>query len=90
MEILCGHEAREKMAKYDLDVVARILLSLLESPKGRTALYMRTGLNYPRFLQYLDFLKDRGLVAEVDGSVRLTERGKEVALALAKALEDLT
>jgi len=43
VEILRGYQAREKMAKYDLDVVARILLSLLESPKGRTALYMRTG-----------------------------------------------
>ncbi|MEM1598890.1 MAG: winged helix-turn-helix domain-containing protein [Pyrobaculum sp.] len=77
------------MAKYDLDVVAKILLILLESPMGRTALYMRTGLNYPRFLQYLQYLKERGLVAEQDGAVKLTPKGKEVALALEEVLKHL-
>ena len=77
------------MAKYDLDVVAKILLILLESPMGRTALYMRTGLNYPRFLQYLHYLKERGLVAEQDGAVKLTPKGKEVALALEEVLKHL-
>ncbi|AAL62894.1 winged helix-turn-helix domain-containing protein [Pyrobaculum aerophilum] len=77
------------MAKYDLDVIARILLNLLQGPMGRTQLYMRTKLNYPRFLQYLEFLKEKGLLAEADGAVRLTVRGYEVAKALEKALDEL-
>jgi predicted transcriptional regulator len=67
------------MAKFDIDVMARILLALLQEPMGRTALFMRTKLNYPRFMQYLEYLKERGLVVERDGAVRLTERGLEVA-----------
>jgi len=77
------------MAKFDVDVIARILLALLQGPMGRTALYMRTKLNYPRFVQYLEYLKERGLVAERDGAVRLTEKGVEVAKALDKALSEL-
>jgi predicted transcriptional regulator len=50
---------------------------------------MRTRLNYPRFLEYLEFLKQRELVVERDGSVRLTERGHEVAKALERALDEL-
>jgi Predicted transcriptional regulator len=77
------------MASFDLDVIARILLALLQGPMGRTALFMRTRLNYPRFLQYLEYLKDRGLVIERDGVVRLTERGLEVAKTLDKMLSEL-
>jgi predicted transcriptional regulator len=77
------------MAKFDIDVMARILLALLQGPMGRTALFMRAKLNYPRFMQYLEYLKERGLVVERDGAVRLTERGLEVAKALDKALSEL-
>ncbi len=77
------------MAKFDIDVIARILLALLQGPMGRTALFMRTRLNYPRFIQYLEYLKERGLVVERDGAVRLTEKGVEVARALDKALNEL-
>ncbi|ABL87918.1 conserved hypothetical protein [Pyrobaculum islandicum DSM 4184] len=77
------------MAKFDLDVVARILLLLLRGPMGRTALYMRTRLNYPRYLEYLEYLRERGLIAERDGVVTLTEKGVEVAKALDKALGEL-
>ena len=48
------------MAKFDINVTARILLALLQGPMGRTALFMRTKLNYPRFMQYLEYLKERG------------------------------
>jgi predicted transcriptional regulator len=77
------------MAKFDIDVMARILFALLQGPMGRTALFMRTKLNYPRFVQYLEYLKERGLVVERDGAVMLTERGLEVAKALDKALREL-
>jgi Mn-dependent DtxR family transcriptional regulator len=40
-------------------------------------------------MQYLEYLKERGLVVERDGAVRLTERGLEVAKALDKALSEL-
>ncbi len=89
MALLPGEEEARRMAKYDLDVIARILLALLQGPMGRTQLYMRTRLNYPRFLEYLEFLKQRELVVERDGSVRLTERGHEVAKALERALDEL-
>ncbi|MCI4464516.1 MAG: hypothetical protein JHC22_01815 [Thermoproteus sp.] len=76
------------MAKYDIDVIARILLALLEGPAKRTSLYYRSRLSYPRFLQYLSFLEERGLVAERDGVVMLTERGMKAAAELDRIFDE--
>ncbi|MGC8974285.1 MAG: winged helix-turn-helix domain-containing protein [Thermoproteus sp.] len=76
------------MAKYDLDVIARILLALLDGPTRRTSLYYRSRLSYPRFVQYLSLLEERGLVAERDGLVTLTEKGLKVAAELDRILDE--
>jgi len=49
----------------DLYVVARFLDSLYESgrPMKKTNLQMKVGLNYPRFMEYFEWMVSHGLVA---------------------------
>lgn len=76
------------MGKFSLDVIARLLLILLEGPVKRTTLYYRSGLSYPRLLEYLKFLEERGLIAEKDGAITLTEKGVKTAVELERIIGD--
>jgi predicted transcriptional regulator len=52
------------MERPDLYVLARFLDVLYESgaPMKKTNLQMRVGLNYPRFMEYLEWTASHGLV----------------------------
>ena len=52
------------MERPDLYVLARFLDSLYENgqPMKKTNLQMRVGLNYPRFMEYLEWMTSHGLV----------------------------
>jgi predicted transcriptional regulator len=50
-----------------LYVLARFLDKLYENGRlKKTNLQMRVGLNYPRFIEYLDWLVSHGLVQQTD------------------------
>jgi len=52
----------------DLYVLARFLDALYETgrPMKKTNLQMRVGLNYPRFVEYLDWLNSNGLLQKTE------------------------
>ena len=56
------------MERPDLYVLARFLDSLHSDgqPMKKTNLQMRVGLNYPRFIEYLEWLLSHGLVLRKD------------------------
>ena len=60
------------MERPDLYVLARFLDILYENgqPMKKTNLQMRVGLNYPRFIEYLDWMVSHGFVSrtEEDGA----------------------
>ncbi|MDG7034682.1 MAG: hypothetical protein JRN53_00315 [Nitrososphaerota archaeon] len=55
------------MERPDLYVLARFLDIIYRtgSPMKRTNIQMLLGVNYPRFIEYLDWMVDHGLVLEV-------------------------
>lgn len=73
-----------EMERPDLYVVARILDRLWRSngPVLRTHLQVASNVNYDIFVRYVDWMRDRGLVALEDAAdghvrVRLTPAGQE-------------
>ena len=60
------------MERPDLYVLARFLDILYENgqPMKKTNLQMRTGLNYPRFIEYFEWLNAHGFIykGEEDGT----------------------
>nr|WP_258870343.1 transcriptional regulator [Pyrobaculum aerophilum] len=50
---------------------------------------MLSGVNYNRFLQYVEYLRERGLVAGEE-ELRLTPKGAEAAARLAELIKELT
>ena len=56
------------MERPDLYVLARFLDALLVNgqPMKKTNLQMKVGLNYPRFIEYLQWLVSHGLVLQKD------------------------
>jgi len=63
------------MGRYSVDAVIRLLSLLLERPRKKTELWRLSRLNYNSFVNHLDLLVERGLVAERDGYYTLTDRG---------------
>jgi predicted transcriptional regulator len=55
------------LERPDLYVLARFLDIIYRtgSPMKRTNIQMLLGVNYPRFIEYLDWMVDHGLVLEV-------------------------
>ena len=57
---------------------------------SRTSLWRRaTQLSYDDFQKYLDYLKGKGYVEEVDEGIRLSNAGKEVYMKLRETLPSL-
>ena len=56
------------MERPDLYVLARFLDTLHSNgqPMKKTNLQMKVGLNYPRFIEYLEWLVSHGLVLQKD------------------------
>lgn len=54
------------MERPDLYVLARFLDALFDNgqPMKKTNLQMRVGLNYPRFVEYLEWLVSHGFVKQ--------------------------
>jgi hypothetical protein len=71
----------------DLYVIARILLTLANGCGKREAA-LRSGVRYSRFLQYVEYLKERGF-ASGDEELRLTPRGAEAAAKLDELIKEL-
>jgi hypothetical protein len=63
------------MGRYSVDAVIRLLSLLLERPRKKTELWRLSRLNYNSFVNHLNLLVERGLVAERDGYYTLTDRG---------------
>jgi len=57
------------LERPDLYVLARFLDSLHSDgqPMRKTNLQMKVGLNYPRFMEYLEWLVSHGLVLQKEG-----------------------
>ncbi len=55
-----------RLERPDLYVLARFLDSLQSKgqPMKKTNLQMKVGLNYPRFIEYLEWLVSHGLVQQ--------------------------
>lgn len=72
------------MEKPDLYVIARFLGALYnsDSPLRKTNLQLLVRLNYPRFLEYLEWLTDHGLVVRVSDS-----NGNELITLSPKGIE---
>ncbi|RFA96673.1 transcriptional regulator [Pyrobaculum aerophilum] len=68
--------------------MAKILLSLADGRSKREAALL-SGVNYNRFLQYVEYLRERGLVAGEE-ELRLTPKGAEAAARLAELIKELT
>jgi len=57
---------------------------------SRTSLWRRaTQLSYDDFQKYLEYLKSKGLVEELDEGIRLATAGKEVYLKLRETLPSI-
>jgi predicted transcriptional regulator len=71
------------LERPDLYVLARFLDTLHSSgqPMKKTNLQMRVGLNYPRFIEYLEWMVSHGLVQRKD------EEGTELYSLSAQGLE---
>ena len=56
------------LERPDLYVLARFLDTLYANghPMKKTNLQMRVGLNYPRFIEYLEWLVSNGFVLQLD------------------------
>ncbi len=56
------------LERPDLYVLARFLDALYDNgqPMKKTNLQMRVGLNYPRFMEYLEWLVSHGFVQQKD------------------------
>jgi predicted transcriptional regulator len=74
----------EKLERPDLYVVARFLEILHKNgPMKKTNLHMLLGLNYPRFLEYLEWMEQHGLAMrvtlddEAGERISLSEKGIE-------------
>ena len=72
----------------DLYVMARILLALADG-RSKREVALISGLNYSRFLQYVEYLREKGLVTGED-ELRLTPKGAEAAARLAELIRELT
>ncbi|MEM0483681.1 MAG: winged helix-turn-helix domain-containing protein [Pyrobaculum sp.] len=79
---------KQKKFYPDLYVIAKILLSLADGRSKREAALL-SGVNYNRFLQYVEYLRERGLVAGEE-ELRLTPKGAEAAARLAELIKELT
>ncbi|MCX8137397.1 winged helix-turn-helix domain-containing protein [Pyrobaculum aerophilum] len=79
---------KQKKFYPDLYVIAKILLSLADGRSKREAALL-SGVNYNRFLQYVEYLRERGLVAGEE-ELRLTPKGTEAAARLAELIKELT
>ena len=84
------------MDRPDLYVLARILDRLWEAngPMLRTHLQVASNVNYDIFTRYLDWMRDRDLVAlqdEPDDHVRvaLTEKGREAYRKIAQWISEV-
>ncbi len=71
----------------DLYVIARILLALADGC-GRREAALRSGVSYSRFLQYVEYLKERGFVAG-DEELRLTPKGAAATARLVELIKEL-
>jgi predicted transcriptional regulator len=83
------------LEKPDLYVIARFLGTLYAngSPMNKTAIQTRIGLNYPRFIEYLDWMEAHGLIVRIatsDGSeaVDLSSRGLDLYVRLFEWIRD--
>jgi predicted transcriptional regulator len=70
--------------KPDLYVLARILDVVYRSgiPLKKTQVQLVVGLNYPRFMEYLDWMEEHGLLSrsvdtEGNETIGLTQKGLE-------------
>jgi predicted transcriptional regulator len=64
------------LEKPDLYVVARFLDIMYRNGSGmkKTNIQMLLGVNYPRFIEYLEWMQNHGLVAESVDEEDRTER----------------
>ena len=59
-------------------------------PHSRTSLWRHaTQLSYDDFQKYLEYLKQKGFVEELEGVIRLADLGKEVYLKLRETLPSM-
>jgi predicted transcriptional regulator len=68
------------LERPDLYVLARFLDALYSDgqPMKKTNLQMKVGLNYPRFIEYLEWMVSHGLVLQQDdGGAELYALSKE-------------
>ena len=81
------------MNKPDLYVVARFLEALWIKGGGemrRPELQMAVRLNYNIFIKYLEFLKDRKLIAENDARVvMITAKGVDAYTTLVRFVKEV-
>ena len=69
-----------RLERPDLYVLARFLDALHSDgqPMKKTNLQMKVGLNYPRFIEYLEWMVSHGLVLQQDdGGAELYALSKE-------------
>ncbi len=83
------------MDKPDLYVIARCLdiLYWRQTPIKKTNLQMLSGLNYPRFIEYLDWMISHGLLIKVvnengNEEVKLTKKGMDAYQRLVEWIKE--
>lgn len=65
--------------KIDLDVVERILVSILESKSLKiTNIAMRSRLNYKRCVKYIQMLSECGLISIKQDVISVSQQGREL------------
>lgn len=68
--------SRSERFKPDLYVVSRMIKSLVDDgPLKKTNLATNAGLSYDNMMEYLQWMLGKGLIAENDGHVEITDKG---------------
>lgn len=89
---MSDHKSAQRGRKSPVEIRFEILEFLFYNAgaHSRTSLWRRaTQLSYDDFQRYLDFLKGKGYVEEVEEGVRLSIEGKNVYLKLRDTLPSL-
>jgi predicted transcriptional regulator len=82
----------KKERKSPLQIKFEILEYLYYTPRTqlRTHIWRKaTGLSYDDFLKYLSNLHKKGLVEEVEGKYKLTEKGRSLYVKLKDVIPSL-